>query len=157
VILAPFDAMGQATRYFDPSDFRLVVETSGFPPHGDSLYFDARRRCVKGEDSVCARIIERVALPDPINSQVRGTLLSHAIETGGLEAIARASQKPGAPALELLAHIAGVPADSLLATWRVRVLGALDAERRVAGFPTLFSSIVWGGLLLLAATKRRYL
>lgn len=156
-VLAPFDERGEPTRYFDPADFRTVVASARLPALGDSVYFDARRRCLAGADSVCARVIERVSLPDPLNAQVRGTLVAHAVELGGAGAVARAAERTDAPALETLAHIAGVSADSLLGSWRARVYDALDEDRGAAGFPLLFSSLAWGGLLLLASTKRRYL
>jgi hypothetical protein len=157
LVLAPFDANGEATRYFDPADFRQVVSVARMPAVGDSLYFAARRRCLAGEDSVCARVIERVALPDPLNAQVRGTLLAHAIELGGTGAVARAAETSDAPALETLAHIAGVSPDSLLGSWRQRVFDALEDDRGATGVPLLLSSAAWGALLFLASRRRRYL
>lgn len=156
-VLAPFDAKGEATRYFDPADFRAVVASAHLPALGDSLYFDARRRCVRGEDSVCVRVIERLDLPDPFNPQVRGTLLAHAIEIGGEGALARAAESRDSTALEVVARIADVPADSLLASWRTRVFDALDEDRAKTGAPLLLSSLIWGVLLLAVSTKRRYL
>jgi hypothetical protein len=156
-VLTPFDAAAEPTRYFDASDFRFVVASARLPALGDSSYFAARRQCVDGKDSVCAVIIGQVPLPDPFNSSVRGTLLTHAIELGGNDAVRRAAESRALPPLEALAQIAGVSSDSLLASWHARVYDALAEERATTDFPLLFSSVAWGGLFLLVATRRRFL
>lgn len=157
IVVSPFDAKGDPTTYYDPTDFRLVVTTARLPALGDSAYFAARRRCIEGQDSVCARMMDEVEMPDPFNPMVRGTLLTRAIELGGVGAIARAAEKSTAPPLETLAHIAGVSQDSLLASWHDRAFEALDEERGATGFPLWFASLGWGAVFLFAATRRKYL
>ncbi len=156
VIVAPFDDRAPGA-YFEPADFRTVIAGARLPALGDSAYFASRRRCVDGVDSVCARMMDEVALPDPFNPIVRGTVLTRAIELGGRGAVARAAERREAPALEALAHIAGVSQDSLLASWHDQTFDTLKAERGATGFPLLFASLGWGALLLFAATRRRFL
>lgn len=156
-VLAPFDPGAEPTRYFDASDFRYVVASARLPALSDSSYFAARRQCIDGADSVCADIVGRVPMIDPLNASVRGTLLAHAIELGGRDALDRAAAHADAPAMEALARIAGVSADSLVASWHARVYAALDEERATTDPSLLLSSVAWGGLLLLVATRRRFL
>lgn len=156
-VLAPFDADAEPTRYFDASDFRYVVASARLPALSDSSYFAARRQCIDGADSVCAAIIGRVPMIDPLNASVRGTLLAHAIELGGTDALVRAAAQADTPPMEALARIAGVSTDSLVASWHARVYAALDEERATTDPSLLLSSVAWGGLLLLVATRRRFL
>lgn len=156
-VLTPFDPANAIPRHFEPRDYRTVVASGALPSLTDSSYFVARRECLKGADTACVRIIDRVKAPDPYNASVRGSLLAHAIELGGTGAVARAAERSDAAPLDALAHIAGVPADSLLASWHRRTFSALAERRRRTELPLFLSSVAWGGLLLLAASRRKFL
>lgn len=156
-VLTPFDPSTAIAAHFEPRDYRTVVASGRLPALSDSAFFVARRACLDGSDSSCVSIIHTVLAPDPHNEMVRGSLLAHAIELGGTAAVTRAAERADAEPLVALAHIAGVPADSLLASWHRRTFSALDEKRSRTELPLLLSSIAWGGLLLLAATRRKFL
>ncbi len=156
-LLAPFSARDAFATYFEPSDYRLVVRTGRLPTGADSALHAAHTACVDQADAAaCARVARAVLPSDPFNSMVRGTLLTRAVVLGGSGALARAAERPDAPPLELLSHIAGVPVDSLVAEWHHATFAAL-AERRDGNAPYLVASMAWAGLLLLAASRRRFL
>lgn len=157
-VLSPFDTATAIAMHFEPRDYRTVIGSGQLPSLSDSAYFVARRECLRdGVDSSCARIIHRVRAPDPYNASVRGSLLAHAVELGGIGAVARASERPEANSLALIVHISGVPRDSLLSSWHRRTFSALDEHRRRTEFPLFLTSVAWSGLLLLAAFRRKFL
>jgi len=157
-VLSPFDTATAVAMHFEPRDYRTVIGSGQLPSLSDSSYFVARRECLRdGGDSACARIIHKVRAPDPYNASVRGSLLAHAVELGGTGAIARASERPEANSLALIVHISGVSRDSLLSSWHRRTFSALDERRRSTEFPLFLTSVAWSGLLLLAASRRKFL
>jgi hypothetical protein len=101
--------------------------------------------------------MDRVNAPDPFNAGARGTLLTYALEIGGNGAVARAAERPDAPSIEAIAHIAGVSRDALLAGWHDRVFRALDETRGARTIPLFFTTLAWSAVLLALATRRRYL
>ena len=156
-VLTPFDRSTAIAIHFEPRDYRTVIVSAPLPSLSDSSYFVARRRCIDGVDSVCVSMIGTVMAADPYNAMVRGSLLAHAVALGGSGAVARAAERADAKPIEALAHIAGVSEDSLLASWHRRTFSALSEKRRRTDLPLLLSSIAWGGLLLLVASRRKFL
>lgn len=156
-LLRPFDGATDPTRYYDPVDFKAIVTVGRLPALGDSVFFAERRACLDGNEAVCARLMDRVDIPDPFNAASRGTLLTYAIEIGGSEAVARAAERKDASSVEAAAHIAGVSPDSLLIGWRARVFRALDETRGATTVPLFFTTLAWSGILLALAARRRYL
>lgn len=157
-VLSPFDTATAVAAHFEPRDYRSVIASGQLPALSDSSFFVARRECLRdGGDSACASIIHRVRAPDPYNASVRGSLLAHAVELGGIGAIARASERPESNSLALIVHISGVSRDSLLSSWHRRTFSALEEHRRRTEFPLFLTSVAWSGLLLLAAFRRKFL
>lgn len=153
-VLAAFESTGALTRLFDVSDYRTVVASARLPALTDTVFLASRKRCLEGADTACARIAPEVLISDPFGRQIRGTLLTHAIELGGPGAVARLTAATGETALPLLARVAGVSEDSLIATWMQRTRGALDDERGTdAGL--IATTAAWSALLLFLATRRR--
>ena len=153
-VLAPFDPTDALARLFDPSDHRTLVAVGRLPALTDSIFFASRRRCLDGADSACARIVGEVEVPDPFGADLRGTLLTHAFELGGSEAMARIASAPADAALPLLARVAGIPEDSLIASWQRRTSTALDRERGT-GAGLAVSTAAWSALLLLLVALRK--
>ncbi len=157
-VLSPFDTATAVAVHFEPRDYRTVIASGQLPSLADSAYFVARRECLRESvDSSCARIIHEVRAPDPYNASVRGSLLAHAVELGGSGAVARAAERPEAQSLDLIVHISGVSRDSLLASWHRRTFSALEEHRRRTELPLFLTSVAWSGLLLLAASRRKFL
>lgn len=151
-VAEPRDRLG---HYFEPSDWQAVVVASGSPTDADSIYFVDRRSCLLGEHTACARIISRVLVPLPISNAARGTLVMHTIDLAGVEAFDRlvASGDSEDP-IALLAAVAGVPEDSLLASWQRRTVSALHSVQGNT-LPLMLSVVGWGTLVLVGATRRR--
>lgn len=156
VVLEPFDPRAGAERYFEPRDYRDVVAAGKLPALSDSGFFATRRRCLDGVDSSCVRIIAQVQPPDPFGVEIRGSLLALAIRLGGRDAVARIAAAPNDPTIPLLARAAGVSEDSLLRTWHAETVGAV-ANGPADAMPVLLSTVAWGALLVLAATRRKFL
>lgn len=142
------------SHYFEPSDWRAVVVASGSPADADSLFFVERRNCLLGEQEACARIISKVVVPLPISSSVRGTIVMHAVDLGGLQAIDRLVASREEDPIALLAAVAGVTEDSLLASWQRRTVSALHSVQGNQ-LPLVLSVAGWGALVLVGATRRR--
>lgn len=142
------------SHYFEPSDWRAVVVASGSPVDADSLFFVDRRSCLVGEQAACARIISKVVVPLPISSSVRGTLVMHALDLAGLQAIDRLVSSREEDPIALLAAVAGVSEDSLLASWQRRTVSALHSVQGNQ-LPLVLSVAGWGALVLIGATRRR--
>ena len=161
VVMAPFDPGAPVDRYYAESEYRHVVRVAALPGIGDSVFFAHRRRCLDDSTGValasCESAIRRLALPDPLNPMVRGSLLAHALRLGGRDALTRAGERQDLGAIGLLGHIAGVPEDSLLRSWRRSIGESLARERDPNEAALLLTSIAWGGLLLAATLRRRLL
>ena len=142
------------SHYFEPSDWQAVVVASSSPVDADSLFFVERRNCLAGEQAACARIITKVVVPLPISSSARGTLVMHALDLGGLQAVDRLVASREVDPIALLAAVAGVPEDSLLASWQRRTASALHSVQGNP-LPLVLSVAGWGALVLVGATRRR--
>ena len=156
-VIDRFDPHSATDRYFEPRDYSAVVvggSLAGIQP--DSAYFASRRRCFNGADSACARLLPLIVPVDPFDKETRGSALALAIELGGRDAVARIIASPNDEPLALLARAAGVSERSLLTTWHARTTAAVS-NGPAATFPVVLSTLVWGALLLVAGTRRRFL
>ncbi len=144
------------TLYFEPSDYRAVVTSGQLPTDADSVLFASRRRCLAGSDSACVNVIPALGkIPDPFSGGLRATLVHHALEMGGMSALARLRERQSeTDPLAVLSHVAGVSEDSLLRSWQVRVSERVAAERYSPGRDAL-AAFGWTALVLVGALRRK--
>lgn len=152
--LEPVPGEDRLGLLFDASDWRAVVTASPLPALTDSIFFSRRRACLAGDDPACAQIVARLTPPDPFSGGMRATLIMHAIDLGGRDALRRFRSSTEREPVPLLAEVAGVSEDSLIMSWQRRTAVALTAERRGA-IPLSLSVAGWTLLLLGGATFRR--
>lgn len=152
--LEPVPGEDRLDRLFDASDWRAVVTASPLPALTDSTFFSRRRTCLAGNDAACANIVSQLTPPDPFSGGMRATLVMHAIDLGGRDALGRFRSSTEREPLALLAEVAGVPEDSLIMSWQRRTAVALAAERRGV-IPLSLSVAGWSLLLLAGASFRR--
>lgn len=114
-------------NWFTAPERRLYVERMVRPSDASgSALWDG---CVRaGMDDACMVILRGRALPAPLTPRARSSLLSLALETGGPGAFHRLREAGGGDLSHALEAAAGVPLDTLLASWRREVL----ATRRSA-------------------------
>lgn len=155
-VLAPFDSAAGFARYFDASDTRAVVTSARLPGLPDSAFSVGRRECLKGSDSACARIIDRIVPADPFNSFTRGSLLAHAIALGGNDALTRLAAAPDGPPIAVLASIAGISEEALIDSWYAQTFAAVT-RGPAAMITPLLTTAAWCVLLMLVALRRRFL
>lgn len=109
----------------------------------------------RGVDSACLELlasIPRNALPRPLGAGAQLGLLQLAIEMGGRSAYERLRADSTAPVGQRLAAAAGLPLDTLVATWRRTVISA--RPRRVAlPWWTAFFACAWTGAFATMALR----
>jgi hypothetical protein len=89
--------------------------------------------CVDGGiDDACDLLLRDREPLIPFTTEARASFLGHALWTGGAGAFQRLREADGEPLEDRLVAAAGIPRDSLLASWRREVLAARPS--------------VWGGL-----------
>jgi hypothetical protein len=140
--------------WFDPGDARGAATAADVPPNADSSLVVDRKTCLKGDMERCARILPRLNVRDPFSGAVRATLVSHAIELGGRDAIQKLRSAPPGTPLERLASVAGMSTDDLLRSWQARTDAALLADRE-STIPLAASTVLWCALLVGVTTRRR--
>jgi hypothetical protein len=119
------------------------------------------RACLdEGSDADCLAILQRVppaAVPPPLPTAARFSVVRTAIALGGRSAYARLLTSPGRPMEDRLATAAGVSPDSLLGTWHAAVMAA--RPRPVTVEPGGgWMALAWGvafGLLALRSSRWR--
>lgn len=154
LILGPYDSVGSLARYFDRTDYRAIVATGQFVPGVDSSAFASKRRCSEGADTACARVVGLMRPRDPISRLLRETLAVHAFELAGPESVGRLPGAPSGDFIGTLAHVAGIPRDSLVRSWHARVLASRRAG--VASMPVAgLTTLAWCGLALFGVARRR--
>jgi hypothetical protein len=153
-VMTPRSERDPSPDWFDRADARAAVTAAAMPSLPDSAFSAQRRTCLRDDERACEAVLAALVTPDPFSANLRGSLASHAIALGGPAALDRiASATEGAP-LEMLAHVAGVSSDSLVSSWRSRVIAALDASRP-SPLPAALTSLVWCTLLLALAVRRK--
>ncbi len=142
--------------WFEPADYRAVVAfgARAIPAH-DTARQAARADCEGGDDAACERLVTQLPVRNPHSAMLRITLTEYALEIAprnGVSVLADAD--PESSPVAALARAAGVQEDSLVAGWRRRAIGALEAGRPS---PVLLvaSTAFWGLLLLELAIRRR--
>lgn len=155
VLTLPGEDLGRSL-YFSPVDYRAVVTTGEISLTADSALHAMRRRCLAGSDPDCATAyLALKRIPDPFSGGLRSTVVEHALELGGTQAIARLrAAATDAPALSILASVAGVSEDSLVRSWQRRVRVALDEDSPSPAKDTL-AVAAWSLLVLFGVTRRR--
>ena len=108
--------------------------------------------CLRGGDPDRCR--QALMPATPLSMLVRGSFVTHALDVGGPQMIARLSADTTSDAITLLSRGAQLPADSLIAGWRRRTVAALERSRPPAG-ALVVSTAAWGLLLLGLATSRK--
>ena len=132
-----------------------MVTASESPLDADSLFFVDRRACLDGAPTSCERIIHRVRIPDPFSSTLRATLVTHALELGGRGALDRLAESGMEPSpVHLLAQVAGVSEDSLVASWQRRTARSLEEERG-SQLPLTLAVLGWATLAFVGASRRK--
>lgn len=128
------------------------------------------RRCARGVIPDCRIILDPGAVArwfdegdlapnarsQPLAGAVRASLLQFALERGGEPALR--SMRTGAPfssnALEAIAALAKMPVSDFVTQWQVHISSFAD-QRAAVRLPLVFTSLAWGGLLLVLSTRRR--
>lgn len=102
--------------------------------------------CVELEsDRACDLVLGRVHAAIPLGATARASLLAEALTQGREGAFTRFLSASGRPLRDRIAAAAGMPADTLMAHWRVHVLGARPESQ--AGL--ILSPIPWAFWILL--------
>ncbi|MBI4419935.1 MAG: hypothetical protein HY560_03850 [Gemmatimonadetes bacterium] len=140
----------RAAEWYDAAGRRAVVarllrdrEVGGYRQWANECV-DAR------SDAACRELLRALGpavIPAPLTTGTRQTLVRHALELGGRQAYRRFLESR-APMEMTLAATAGVSADSLLRSWRARLI----AERPlvVTTRPReAWTAVFWGTLLAL--------
>jgi hypothetical protein len=149
-------------RFFEPVDWpELVRRARRTPPNAPSpsTWAADRERCLEERTGEACEALVRVVPPRfPFGASVRATFFVEGVRLGGeagLQRLVAARDEYANDPVGLMAHVAGVPADSLIARWRNRVIeqGRLASHDPIV--PVFLTSLAWGGLLLMGATLRR--
>jgi len=143
-------------NWFTAPERRLYVERMVRPGDAsDSALWDG---CVRaGMDDACMVILRGRPLPAPLTPQARASLLGTALETGGPGAFGRLTEAAGGDLVRELEAAAGVPLDTLLASWRREVLATrTSAWAGLVRSPfTLLLWILFFGALASRSTRWR--
>ncbi len=143
-------------NWFTAPERRLYVERMVRPGDAsDSALWDG---CVRaGMDDACMVILRGRPLPAPLTPEARASLLGLALETGGPGAFLRLREGGSGDLARELEAAAGVPLDTLLASWRREVLATrTSAWAGLVRSPlTLLLWILFFGALASRSTRWR--
>lgn len=156
-VLTPYTVAAGFTHWYDRGDYRALVRRAPEATFtSDSTVYVAYTGCIDGDDEACAQAVRAIAFRFPFSGNIRGSLVSHALETGGTGALdrMRAAGATGVPPLAMLATTAGVREDSLISSWQARTTRELAASHG-SSLPFVLSTAAWCGLLLFGATRRK--
>ncbi|HJQ21361.1 MAG TPA: hypothetical protein VJ867_13520 [Gemmatimonadaceae bacterium] len=136
------EARDPLVQLFDSTDRRRIAEKlrGQWWRHWNS---DA---CETGSDAQCIAALGGMESPFPVSSIHRAALLSAAMSVGGPGAMQRFMRSPGTLDDRLRAA-SGITADSLVAVWRAKLHGSMQASDLVSATTTT-ASVGW--MLLLA-------
>jgi hypothetical protein len=143
-------------RWYTPSELRLYIRNAGRPVHIHlEVLWDG---CVLAElQEACSAFLREREPVIPFSVEARASLLGHALWAGEPGTFGRLRGAEAQPLLNQLSSAAGMPPDSLLASWR---RSALDA--RVSAWAGLVRSplsvllwIVFFGALAVRSTRWR--
>lgn len=126
------------------------------------------RRCATGVVTACRAVLDlsdpsgwyadtdTPRRADPVNEAVRGSLIRYVARRDGpaLLSAARSAESSDTDAVALLAKTLDVSPDLLLRDWQAS-LRESSAQRARPSLGLTSASLIWCGLLLLVATRRR--
>ncbi len=150
------ETKAEAVASLSPAERRARVAALKRRPVAPS-----RRACLAGHDDACAAVLRGAPLSAtlPLLDDAPPSLLWVALEMGGPGAFERLrAPAPAGAATDgfllrpRLAAAAGVPADSVAAAWRARVLAARPERGSVGGVAGL-AALLWVYLLAFLATR----
>lgn len=149
---APEDRLA---TWFDEKDHRGVATASRVDiALNDSARLRTWGRCERGDDTACTALVQSLRVRDPFTQNLRGTFVAHALEQGPAGMLDRLRADTSIATVESIARAAGMDADTLVASWRQRLIDTFDRGRPPA-VPVVLSTAAWGALLAFAATRRR--
>jgi hypothetical protein len=139
------------TTWYDAAGRRTLVHGIGRYGRVDGVAWE---RCIAGSDAACLAVLRADGVSGsepPASSQARATLMARAIAIGGSNSLDRLVSTSGSVA-DVLGATAGVPIDSVVATWQQRVRG-----RKVesASFSPTIGLIAIGWVLLMGGLALR--
>ncbi|MBK8249743.1 MAG: hypothetical protein IPK85_20455 [Gemmatimonadetes bacterium] len=142
------------TSWYAPSDFRWISHVVA--RDGDRARQRLVGECDRGVVTSCERMVAttppgRAAAP-LATADVRRGLLLLALDIGGPQAIDRLLSS-SRPLPERLGVVAGVPVDSLISTWRARVVATPQGSPPVSGFAIAASLMAAAALLALPRSR----
>lgn len=142
------------STWYEPADHRWIWLKVA--PEGDSGRRALKVACERGADDACERFVASTApglVDAPLaHHDARRALLMLALDAGGPDAVQRLLASRG-PIQDRLAIVAGVPFDSLMATWQRRVADARPRDLRV--HPLALVTGLLGAMTLLGLPRRR--
>jgi hypothetical protein len=144
--------------WYAPEERRLLVESafrSSWRPRYSYLTRDhlLRHGCVELQsDRACIELLSEWTGRIPLETSARASMVAEALTQGGEGAFTRLLANPEAPLKDRLANAAELPADTLAARWRARVM---EAEPSVQAdlIRTPFSMVFWILLLFFLAVR----
>lgn len=142
--------------WYDPGDYRDVLQHVAVR-HADSSAVASAKRCrATGAPEACARAaraIPEVNVPLPLSPPTRQLFLGEVLRSGGSGAYARLVATHGTLAQRLRAA-AGVPLDTVVTRWMVRLDAARESEMAIMPGTVAFT-LAWCGLFIGIAIMRR--
>jgi hypothetical protein len=144
--------------WYSPEERRLLVQDRwGHRPFLGGILLEGPELILHGclelsSDPACIKILSEWPGRIPLETPSRASIVAEALSQGGGGAFSRLVADPGAPIQERLAHAAGVPADTLVARWRERVLSSGPATQSDL-LQSPVSLAFWLLLLFLLATR----
>lgn len=155
ILSDPADTARLGTWY-DPADYAaLATAHTADLAVTDSARWRLRNRCRDGDEGACATFVRSFrAARYPLTTAARESFVVQALSMADSMAFARLVAAPaGQDVPRLLAGALRMPEDSLLASWRERILAA---SRRDAGTgPVLATAALWSLVFLAVSTRRR--
>ena len=161
------DREGGDRDWYSPAERRRLVESRyEFWLWPEDNRLETRVLLVRGcllleSDRACDLVLEGYPRNDweerldyriPFSGAARGTLVAEALRIGGEGAFTRLVSQPEEPIKDRLVHAAGVPAETLMAEWRDRVLNARPNTQ--AGLLLSPAALVFWLILIIALATR---
>ena len=129
--------------WYSEADRRTLVENSGRPferffPNMATMY----DRCVEGDDESCSSLIKDRSVQPPLPTNVRVTLVQHALVMGGDGAYGRLYRARRTMEERLTAAAGVSPGDSLIASWRAVLVDSVGHPTAVS-WPLGLAAVFW--------------
>lgn len=139
-----------ATAWYTASERRSLVRSLMPSPNPGIAGMRASCLDAQSDDACSAVLVDRDAAASiPLPEGTRMTLLTHALELGGLEGYTRLVSNTDGPIKDRLVSASGVSADSLIGSWRAAILEArpdAHGDLRMARWSSLFWLLVLAGV-----------